>query len=108
MTAVGLQVEGLRVVYDGFVAVDGASFSVQPGESFGIVLAEALASGTPVIGAANAGYRTVLTGPGASLLVPARPVEFQRGAGCGVDIASFRASDQGCEVGCVGRCHTPF
>ena len=38
MTApVGLQVEGLRVVYDGFVAVDGASFSVQPGESFGIV-----------------------------------------------------------------------
>ena len=34
---VGLQVEGLRVVYDGFVAVDDAGFSVQPGESFGIV-----------------------------------------------------------------------
>ena len=39
-------------------------------EQFGFVLAEAMASGTPVIGAANAGYRTVLTGPGASLLVP--------------------------------------
>ena len=37
MTAIGLQVEGLRVVYDGFVAVDGVQFTVQPGESFGIV-----------------------------------------------------------------------
>ena len=36
-TPVGLQVDGLRVVYDGFVAVDDASFAVQPGESFGIV-----------------------------------------------------------------------
>lgn len=34
---IGLQVDGLRVVYDGFTAVDGASFAVQPGESFGIV-----------------------------------------------------------------------
>ncbi|MFT3671383.1 glycosyltransferase family 4 protein [Aestuariivirga sp.] len=40
------------------------------GESFGIVLAEALASGTPVIAAANAGYVNVLTGPGEALLVP--------------------------------------
>lgn len=51
-----------------------ATLAVSPalyGESFGIVLAEALASGTPVIGADNAGYRTVLTGPGAALLVPA-------------------------------------
>lgn len=40
------------------------------GESFGIVLVEALASGTPVIGAANAGYVNVLTGPGEELLVP--------------------------------------
>ncbi len=51
-----------------------ATLAVSPalyGESFGIVLAEALASGTPVIGADNAGYRTVLTGPGERLLVPA-------------------------------------
>jgi phosphatidylinositol alpha-mannosyltransferase len=50
-----------------------ATLAVSPalyGESFGIVLAEALATGTPVIGAANAGYRTVLTGPGETLLVP--------------------------------------
>ncbi len=33
----GIQAEGLRVVYGGFVAVDGVSFAVQPGESFGIV-----------------------------------------------------------------------
>lgn len=51
-----------------------ATLAVSPaiyGESFGIVLAEALASGTPVIGADNTGYRTVLTGRGSSLLVPA-------------------------------------
>lgn len=50
-----------------------ATLAVSPalyGESFGIVLAEALATGTPVIGADNAGYRTVLTGPGHQLLVP--------------------------------------
>ena len=33
----GLQVNDLRVVYDGFVAVAGSSFEVAPGESFGIV-----------------------------------------------------------------------
>lgn len=51
-----------------------ATLAVSPalyGESFGIVLAEALASGTPAVGAGNAGYRTVLTGPGEHLLVPA-------------------------------------
>jgi phosphatidylinositol alpha-mannosyltransferase len=50
-----------------------ATLAVSPalyGESFGIVLAEALASGTPIIGAGNAGYRSVLTGPGERLLVP--------------------------------------
>ena len=36
MTA-GIEVEGLRVVYAGFVAVAAASFRVGPGESFGIV-----------------------------------------------------------------------
>lgn len=39
------------------------------GESFGIVLAEAMASGKPVVAAANAGYRTVLTDEGAQGLV---------------------------------------
>ena len=34
---IGLRVEGLRVVYDGFAAVDGIGFEVAPGESFGIV-----------------------------------------------------------------------
>ena len=33
----GLAVEGLRVVYDDFVAVDDVSFRVEPGQSFGIV-----------------------------------------------------------------------
>ncbi|HRD95983.1 MAG TPA: ABC transporter ATP-binding protein [Rubrivivax sp.] len=36
-TGIGLRVQGLRVVYDGFVAVDGVSFEVEPGGSFGIV-----------------------------------------------------------------------
>lgn len=57
----------LDLMREATVAVSPALY----GESFGIVLAEALASGTPVIGADNAGYRTVLTGTGASLLVPA-------------------------------------
>jgi peptide/nickel transport system ATP-binding protein len=34
---VGLEVQNLRVEYDGFVAVADTSFAVQPGESFGIV-----------------------------------------------------------------------
>jgi len=33
----GVDVADLSVVFDGFVAVDGVSFSVAPGESFGIV-----------------------------------------------------------------------
>lgn len=40
------------------------------GESFGIVIAEAMASGRPVVAAANAGYRTLLTGEAARLLFP--------------------------------------
>ena len=35
--ALGLKVAHLRVVYDGFVAVESTSFEVAPGESFGIV-----------------------------------------------------------------------
>jgi peptide/nickel transport system ATP-binding protein len=34
---IGLRVQDLRVVYDGFAAVDGVSFDVAPGGSFGIV-----------------------------------------------------------------------
>jgi peptide/nickel transport system ATP-binding protein len=34
---IGLHAEALRVVFDGFVALDGVSFNVAPGESFGIV-----------------------------------------------------------------------
>jgi peptide/nickel transport system ATP-binding protein len=33
----GVEVQDLRVAFDGFVAVDGVSFRVAPGESFGIV-----------------------------------------------------------------------
>jgi phosphatidylinositol alpha-mannosyltransferase len=36
------------------------------GESYGLVIAEAMAAGLPVVAAANAGYRTVLTGAGAA------------------------------------------
>ena len=44
----GLQVQDLRVVYDGHVAVDGVSFEVAGGDSFGIV------------GASGSGKSTVL------------------------------------------------
>ncbi len=40
------------------------------GESFGIVIAEAMASGIPVVAAANAGYRSILTGEAAAFLTP--------------------------------------
>jgi phosphatidyl-myo-inositol alpha-mannosyltransferase len=40
------------------------------GESFGIVLTEAMASGRAVVAAANPGYRTVLAGDAARCLVP--------------------------------------
>jgi phosphatidylinositol alpha-mannosyltransferase len=40
------------------------------GESFGIVLTEAMSAGKPVVAAANAGYRTVLTDQAARFLVP--------------------------------------
>ena len=38
------------------------------GETFGIVLVEAMSSGKPVVAAANSGYRTVLKGEGAKFL----------------------------------------
>jgi phosphatidyl-myo-inositol alpha-mannosyltransferase len=50
------------------------------GESFGIVLAEAMAAGKPVVAAANAGYRTLLTGEAAQFLAPPYSVEGLAGA----------------------------
>jgi phosphatidylinositol alpha-mannosyltransferase len=50
-----------------------ATISVSPalyGESFGIVLVEAMASGTPVVAASNPGYTSILTGKGTEMLVP--------------------------------------
>ncbi len=40
------------------------------GESFGIVITEAMASGKPVVAAANAGYRSILTNEAAAFLTP--------------------------------------
>lgn len=45
------------------------------GESFGIVLLEAMALGKPVIGAANSGYKTVLKGRGSLLLVRPKSID---------------------------------
>lgn len=45
------------------------------GESFGIVLVEAMASCKPAVGAANPGYQTILTGQGKALLVKTQCVD---------------------------------
>ena len=50
-----------------------ADFFLAPapyGESYGLVLAEAMSAGALPIAAANAGYRSILSGDGSSLLVP--------------------------------------
>ncbi len=53
-----------------YAACDIACAPSPYGESFGIVVAEAMASGKPVVAAANSGYRTLLTGEAAELLAP--------------------------------------
>ncbi|MEQ9692959.1 glycosyltransferase family 4 protein [Shimia sp. SDUM112013] len=53
--------------------VGESDFFIAPaleGESFGLVLIEAMAAGTLPVAAANEGFRTVLTGGGQDLLVP--------------------------------------
>lgn len=57
----------VRLLADADLAVAPSPY----GESFGIVLLEALASGTPVLAADNIGYATVMSGEGAECLVPA-------------------------------------
>ncbi len=53
-----------------YAACDIACAPSPYGESFGIVVAEAMASGRPVVAASNRGYRTLLTGEAAALLAP--------------------------------------
>jgi phosphatidyl-myo-inositol alpha-mannosyltransferase len=81
-----------------------ATIAVSPathGESFGIVLTEALAAGTPIIGAANAGYRHVLTGEGAELLV-----EPGNAVALAAKIMELLASPARCKaLGDWGRAH---
>ena len=48
-------------------------FPATGGEAFGIVLGEAMAAGTPIVGAANPGYRGVVRNEGEGLLVPLVP-----------------------------------
>lgn len=58
-----------------FAAADIFCAPAPHGESFGIVLTEAMAAGRPVVAAANEGYRTVLDGEAARFLVPPGSVE---------------------------------
>ena len=75
--SIGLQVQGLRVSFDGFVAVADTSFSVQPGESFGIVGESGSGKSTvlrAICGLARRESGTVeLLGPGPQPLPGSKP-----------------------------------
>jgi phosphatidylinositol alpha-mannosyltransferase len=49
---------------------DVCCFPATGGEAFGIVLGEAMAAGTPIVGAANPGYRGVVRSNDEGILVP--------------------------------------
>jgi peptide/nickel transport system ATP-binding protein len=81
---IGLRVQDLRVVFDDFVAVDGVSLAVAPGESFGIV-GESGSGKTTVLRAIcglapMAGGRIELTagGPAGAVLPAAGSKAFRR------------------------------
>lgn len=58
--------EAVSLIADADVSVAPAGY----GESFGLVLIEAMAAGTLPVAAANAGYSTVMTGQGTQALFP--------------------------------------
>ncbi len=80
-TALRAQASGLKTVtfcappnaIDARALIASADIFAAPalhGESFGLVLIEAMAAGTLPVAAANEGYATVMTGQGSELLVP--------------------------------------
>ena len=70
-----------------YAACDIACAPSPYGESFGIVIAEAMAAGKPVVAAANRGYRTLLAAHADTLLAPPGDADalYQRLRGLVVD-----------------------
>ena len=74
------------------------------GESFGMVLTEAFAAGTPVVASEIAGYRQVVTHGRDGLLVPpGRPARARRGAAVAVGRPGTPARDGRRGAGAGGR-----